>query len=127
MGITTWHLRDKVHAPVFFQAILRDAAQKIVGLIIADVDESVPIDEQKKLLQKMAEALTSHIEIIETGEITSTLSDGSFVILLGENSKKKEVKPDRRIYSYALTELLAHSDYKKTLWSQMKSLKLFFS
>lgn len=126
MGIQTWHLRDAVHSSKYFQVMLRDASQKMIGIIIADLDDLIDCDAQKNLLQKIAEALTSQFSIAQANGVASELGDCHFVILLGENSKKNALRAKRVVESYSLTNLFSDVEHKKALWTEIKSLRQFF-
>lgn len=126
MGIQTWHLRDNAQTNHFFQVALRDASQKIIGLIIADLDDSIDCDEQKNLLQKIAEALTTYFSITQVDGIIEESINYQFAILIGDVAKKNSVKTDCIIYSPSLIDLMLSLDHKKKLWSDIKPLRSFF-
>lgn len=129
MGVTTWHLREKNPAENYFCVMLNNAAGKAVGMLLADCDKTVSIDEQEKLLQKIAQALTSNIVEVRLIEFRAAEAHFKFIILLGDQIKKiikknkLAITPDCQIIeSYSLKEFIQNAEHKKALWSAIKPL-----
>ena len=115
MGIVRWHLRVR-KARQTRHCILKNAAGKVVGLMVADIDETISVIDQENLLQKIALALTPFFSFDDA----DLANHYEFVILLG--SVNCEVRSKRIVKSFSLVELMRNTEYKKTLWRDMKTL-----
>jgi DNA polymerase III psi subunit len=126
MGIIQWRLRDS-EKNAYFKVTLSNPQEKMVGLILADVDPAADIAEQEGLLKKIAHALTPHfsVEIMSMIDADTIEKNNAMIILLGDQIQKiitQKISPTI-INSFSLTHLLHHSNDKKKLWADIKPLR----
>ncbi len=133
MGITAWQQRNQSSevvsvAPECFFCTLLNAQNVVTGVIFADIDETASFSDQQGLLEKIAKAVSSNInlETMSLDRVGAGLPDNvQHVILLGEEVAKAFESINCKvntICSVSLSELQKDASQKKALWQQLKPL-----
>lgn len=126
MGITQWCLRDNIKKNYPIVLALKNTAQNVIGVVIADIDETKDSAAQESLLTKMAEAIAPVVE--KTDHLPETTL--FFVIALGESSEsffdQTKIHAEKIIRSHAPIRMIENPAYKKQLWEDIKPLRELF-
>jgi DNA polymerase III psi subunit len=123
MGITQWQLRNAAASAGFYHVRFRNQAEKTVGLMIAEINNTVSVVSQEQLLCKIAEAITTNYDIHQCESSNIGNDKYHFIIQLGG-----EVNFDlHSIHSHSLFDMICYPEKKKLLWIEIKKLRELFN
>lgn len=117
MGITQWYQRDAKKQTHYFCVRLYSSAQQLKGYLIAAVDHTVSADEQRALLEKIAQAISKQNDCKIVSELTLD-ETADFIGVFGDITLSFSNQKIHRVHS--LKQLLVHPENKKETWNRLK-------
>lgn len=117
MGITQWYQRDAKKPAAYFCVRLYSSTQRLTGYLIAVVDQTVSVDDQRTLLEKIAHAISKHADCDMIPELILD-EKADFLAIFGDLAISYPAQKIHRVHS--LKQLLMHPENKKETWNKLK-------